>query len=348
MRIGIIAPPWLPVPPGRYGGTENMIDGLARGLAHQGHDVTLVAPMGSRCKVHTIPLPVSHHTERGLGHALVEVPYALRAYETLGEARVDVIHDHTQVGFLLTDSCAIWDEPIITTNHNLFDAERQRIYDEAVARGVKVVAISKHHASTAGGLSIAGVVHNGIDVDNIPVGQGDGGYACVLSRMSRDKGLREAILIARRVGIPVHVAAKMQTTQEHQYYKDQIHDLVDGENVIFRGELSARGKYQMLGGAVALLNPIQWDEPFGLAMVEALACGTPVLSTLRGAAPEIVDHGTTGWLRNQWEMLAADLERAHTLDRAACRRAAEQRFSIDRMASEYLELYGALQEEKAA
>jgi glycosyltransferase involved in cell wall biosynthesis len=300
--------------------------------------------MGSRCPVPTIALRVD-----GDGNtATAEASYALRAYAALEDAGVDVIHDHTRTGFLIARPS--FDQPILTTNHNLFDAERSLIYDEAAARGVWVVAISKHHASTAdqGAVPIAGVVHNGIDVAAIPVGAGDGGYAAVLSRMSPDKGVREAILIARNAGMPLRIAAKMQTSQEHQYFREWIYPLLGGD-IEYVGEVGVRGKHELLGAAVALLNPIKWDEPFGLAMVEAMACGTPVLATKRGAAPEIITPGVTGQLRGQWSDLPADLERIASLDRAACRREAEQRFGIDRMATEYAALYqAALPQEVAA
>jgi glycosyltransferase involved in cell wall biosynthesis len=343
MKVGVIAPPWLPVPPGRYGGTENVIDGLCRGLQAQGHQVLLVATMGSRCPVPTIALRVD-----GDGNtATAEASYALRAYAALEDAGVDVIHDHTRTGFLIARPS--FDQPILTTNHNLFDAERSLIYDEAAARGVWVVAISNHHASTAdqAGVHVAGVVHNGIDVAAIPVGQGDGGYAAVLSRMSPDKGVREAILIARNAGMPLRIAAKMQTPLEHQYFRERIYPLLGGD-IEYVGEVGVRGKYELLGAAVALLNPIQWNEPFGLAAIEAMACGTPVLATGMGSMPEIITHGVTGMLRGHWSGLPADLERIDALDRAACRREAEQRFGIDRMAAEYAALYqAALPQERA-
>jgi glycosyltransferase involved in cell wall biosynthesis len=305
--------------------------------------VLLVAPMGSRCPVPMISLRVGNDQNA----ATVEAAYAIRAYTALRDARVDVIHDHTRVGCLIGDP---GDIPVVTTNHNLFDTERQAVYREAAARGVIVVAISAHHASTTDGVNgvpIAGIVHNGIDVSQIPVGKGDGGYAAVLSRMSSDKGIRLAVDVARRKGMRLKIAAKMQTPAEQQYYRDVIYPHIGGD-IEYVGEVADRGKYELLGGAICLLNPIQWDEPFGLAMIEALACGTPVLSTSRGAAPEIVAHGRTGYLRNHWSQFPADLERIHLLDRAACRQDAEARFSIARMAAEYAALYQAAQPQERA
>jgi glycosyltransferase involved in cell wall biosynthesis len=302
-----------------------------------------VATMGSRCPVPTIALRVD-----GDGNtATAEASYALRAYQALEDADVDVIHDHTGAGFLVTDT----DRPVVVTNHLPFDPERSLIYDEAAGRGAWVIAISKHHASTAdqAGVRIAGMVHNGIDVATIPIGQGDGGYAAVLSRMCPTKGIREAILIAREAGMPLRIAAKMHTPLERQYFDDQIRPLLNG-NAEYVGEVGARGKYELLGGAVALLNPIQRAEAFGLTMIEAMACGTPVLATAMGSTPEIVTHSVTGWLRDDWRELAADLQRiASPIDRGACRSDAVQRFGIDRMAAEYAALYqAALPQERAA
>lgn len=340
MRIGLIAPPWLPVPPRRYGGTENMIDGLARGLQAAGHDVILAASTGSRCPVPTVHIRVGQYDQ--MGSATIEAPYVLAAYDEFA-GEVDVIHDHTQLGFLIAGDRGI---PTLTTNHNLFDPDRRRIYAEAASRHIGVVAISKHHASTAAGIPLAGIVHNGIDVDAVPVGDGQGShwrsgpYAAVLARMHPGKGIVEAIQIAKLAGVPLLVAAKMQSVAEKQYFDAEVRPVLDTyPDAEYVGEVSARGKYELLGGAVALLNPLQWDEPFGLSMIEALATGTPVLATLRGAAPEIVTHGVTGRFRNHWSQLAGDLERVHGIDRAACRQAVVDRFSIDRMAAEYADLY---------
>jgi glycosyltransferase involved in cell wall biosynthesis len=165
--------------------------------------------------------------------------------------------------------------------------------------------------------------------------------------MSPDKGVREAILIARNAGMPLRIAAKMQTPLEHQYFRERIYPLLGGD-IEYVGEVGVRGKYELLGAAVALLNPIQWNEPFGLAAIEAMACGTPVLATGMGSMPEIITHGVTGMLRGHWSGLPADLERIDALDRAACRREAEQRFGIDRMAAEYAALYQAAQPQEAA
>jgi glycosyltransferase involved in cell wall biosynthesis len=346
MKVGVVAPWEGLTPPGGYGGTELVVHGLCVALQNQGHDVLLIAPTGSSCPVPRHLLDIG--TER---NAETEAMYAIRGYEKLRNADVDVIHDHARITALIADPGNI---PVLTTNHNLFDA-RALIYREAAARGVGVIAISNHHASTArqAGVPLAGVVHNGVDVADIPVGDGSGSryrsgpYACMLTRMSPDKGVREAILIARNAGMALLIAAKLQSPQEQMYYRYQVAPLLD-DNIRYIGELDARSKYELLGGAVALLNPIQWNEPFGLAAIEAMACGTPVLATGMGSMPEIITQGVTGTLRGHWSGLPADLERITALDRAACRREAEARFGIDRMAAEYAALYQAALPQEAA
>ena len=206
---------------------------------------------------------------------------------------------------------------------------------------VSIIAISTHQASTAEGVRIRKVIHHGLDVDAIPLGSGDGGYICFLGRMCPDKGPVEAALIARLAGIPLKIAAKMRETAEREYFDACLAPLLCSD-VEYVGELAAEDKYALLGGAMALVNPIQWPEPFGLVMVETLATGTPVVATAYASAPEIVDDGVTGYLRSTPAELPAALHAAAGLDRSACRNAAGERFSAQRMVREHLRLYADL------
>ncbi len=337
MLIGLIAPPWLPVPPVRYGGIELVIDGLARGLMAAGHEVLLAVPAGSTCPVPQIPgLPPPDAAR--MGCTVVEIPYLFSAYEAMRE--VEVIHDHTVAGPLCVPPRRA---PVVTTNHGPFNADLNPIYAEMSCRGVGTIAISHHQASTARNVKIAAVIHHGIDVDDIPVGNGDGGYACTLGRMTPSKGIREAILVAREAQVPLRIAAKMREPLERQYFDACVRPLLGGD-IEYLGELNAAEKYQLLGGAFALLNPIQWPEPFGLVMIEALACGTPVVATRRASAPEISTDGDTGFLRLELSALAQALTRVPELDRKRCRERAVTCFSTSRMVAEHLQLYRRLLE----
>jgi glycosyltransferase involved in cell wall biosynthesis len=333
MRIGLLAPPWVPVPPPAYGGTEAVIDRLARGLVRAGHEVLLAAAANSTC-----PVPrVAGMDEAGLeapvcGDSATELRHAIRGYTAM--RGVDVIHDHTLVGpFVRGDQLEV---PVVTTHHGPFDATFTPIY--RAIRGVAVLAISHHQASTAAGVPIAGIVHHGIDIDSVPPGRGDGGHASFLGRMSPNKGVREAALIARDAGVPLRIAAKLREPAEREYFEAEVRPLLCSD-VEYVGELGCADKLELLGGSFALLNPIQWHEPFGLVMIEALATGTPVVSTPFGAAPEIVDDGVTGLLRTGRRPLAQALLRAATLDRSACRAAATERFSTERMVADHVRIY---------
>jgi glycosyltransferase involved in cell wall biosynthesis len=332
MRIGMIAPPWLPVPPPAYGGTEAVIHGLVRGLAGAGHEVVLFAHAASTTPAELrVVLPES---EIGLiGQGPAELAHVVAAYDRLDG--VDVVHDHTMAGPLLGPARTT--VPIVATHHGIFDAAACRIFS-AAARHVDVIAISHCQASTAKGVPLAAVVHHGVEVAEVPLGAGEGGYLAFLGRMVPEKGAHRAIRIARRAGWPLLIAAKMREPAEQAFFDAEVRPLLGGD-IEYVGELGSQEKQDLLCGAVALLNPIDWPEPFGMVMVEALACGTPVVTRAVGAAPEIVEDGEVGFLGRTDDDLTAALARVGELDRLSCRTWASQRFSLELMAKAYEEQY---------
>ncbi len=331
MRVGLISPPWVAVPPPAYGGTEAVVDRLARGLVAAGHEVLLAAPAGSRCPVPQVP-GMGVPDPDNIGKALTEVNHVVRGYAAMGD--MDVIHDHTIVGPLYRHRPA--GPRVVVTSHGPFLPAERDLF-QVIQRDAAVVAISRHQASTATGIRIARVIHHGIDVQDIPVGTG-GDYACFVGRMHPCKGVRHAIDVARAAGVPLRIAAKMREPAEYDYYRSEVEPHLD-HDIRYLGELGPADKYALMGGACALLNPIQWAEPFGLVMIEALATGTPVVTTHQGSAPEIIDDGRTGVLRDTPTGLAAGLLQAARLDRAHCRAVAVDRFSIERMIGTHLDLY---------
>jgi glycosyltransferase involved in cell wall biosynthesis len=333
MLIGLIAPPWLPVPPPAYGGTESVIDRLARGLVGAGHDVLLAAAANSTCPVDRVPgtdQAADGAPATGLG--VTELRHVVTSYAAMTD--VDVIHDHTMYGPVYRHHPA--DVPVLTTNHGPFDALLNPIY--RALGSVPVIAISRSQASTADGIDIAAVIYHGIDVEMVPERTGKGGYASFLGRMSPDKGPREAALIARAAGVPLKMAAKVREPAEQDYFDTAVKPLLCSD-VEYVGELGEEEKLELVGDSFALLNPIQWREPFGLVMIEALASGTPIVATPVGSAPEIVDDGVTGYLRRGCAALADALVAAEALDRTACRTAAEARFTTQRMVHDHERLY---------
>jgi glycosyltransferase involved in cell wall biosynthesis len=332
MRIGLLAPAWLPVPPPLYGGTEAVIDRLARGFQRAGHEVVLYTTGDATC-----PVPRRFVLEFAesvrMGSAVVEQRHVANAYEALIDC--DIVHDHTIVGPMYAARYA--DLPVVTTNHGPFNVELRDVY-QFISRHVPLIAISHHQASTAAGVPIAAVIHHGLDREECTPGAGDGGYLLFLGRMAPDKGARRAVEVALAAGVPLLLAAKMREPLEIDYFNDKIRPLL-GDTVTYVGEVGGARKAALLAGARALLNPIRWPEPFGLVMIEALGHGTPVLTFAEGAATEIITDGVTGIHCADEAAMVAAVDRIDELDRAACRAAVEGHFSTDRMVAEHLALF---------
>ena len=349
MRIGIVAPPWVSVPPVGYGGTESVIDRLARGFVAAGHEVLLWTTGDSTC-----PVPTGWVLERAerdrMGAAVVELHHLIHGYEALLAWGADVVHDHTLIGPVYARRHA--GLPIVTTNHGPFNDELTTLY-RAVTEEVALIAISADQASRGirAGLPVDAVIHHGIDLDLYRPGPGTGDergeYHLYLGRMAPEKGALQAAMAARAAGARLLLAAKMSEPLEHEFFATRVEPLLD-DRVEYIGEVDIEEKLGLLRGARSLLNPIGWPEPFGLVMIEALACGTPVLATREGAAPEIVDHGVTGFLCDDAADAARRLADVSRIDRAACREAAERRFSIGRMVADHLELFERVTAERTS
>jgi glycosyltransferase involved in cell wall biosynthesis len=308
-----------------------VIHGLVCGLTGSGHEVVLFAhpDSSSAAELRVAPDSAIGH----IGQGPHELAHVVAAYESLTD--VDVIHDHTICGPLIGPSRTA--VPIVATHHGVFDAAARCIFADA-ARRVHLVAISQCQAASAPEVPVAAVVHHGLDVADVPLGDGDGGYLAFLGRMVPEKGAHRAIRIAREAGWPLLIAAKMREPAEQEFFESEVRPLLGGE-IEYVGELGSVDKQELLCGAAALLNPIDWPEPFGMVMIESLACGTPVVARAVGAAPEIVSHGEVGFLGGTDQELTAVLTRIDELDRLSCRTWAAHRFSLDLMAKAYEECY---------
>src|SRR3984957_8851184 len=336
MRIGLIAPPWVPVPPPAYGGTELVIDNLARGLKELGHDVRLFTVGESTCPV---PTEYLYREPRApIGVSLVESAHVVAAYEALAD--VDLIHDHTLLGPLVAGTAGVRRPPVVTTNHGPFTEETRPIWS-AITQHASLICISHSQARASGNVPVSAVIHHGIDLDVHQPGPGGGDYLMFIGRMSADKGVHHAVRIAKEAGLPLVMATKMREAAEIDYFNAEVRPLLASEDQMPM-EMPLRRRLSLLRGATALLNPITWREPFGLVMAEALASATPVLAFPNGAAPEIVDPGRTGFLcRDEAEMVTA-IDRIKEIDRDQCRGAAERRFSLQRMARDTERFYRRL------
>jgi glycosyltransferase involved in cell wall biosynthesis len=331
LRIGLLAPPWVPVPPPSYGGIEQVVSTLGQGLLERGHEVVLVAPPGSSLPGAEVVSPLD--SLPGLiGEPPADWRHALAGVDALGE--VDVVIDHSgPLGALLTSRLPV---PGLHVTHGPLDAVPTEIY-EGIARHfprLRLVAISRAQRAMAPTLPFAGVCHNGLALESAPFRARPDGYLAFLGRMSPEKGPHDAILIARRAGLPLLIGAKCREPEERAYFAKYVEPEL-GPDVVWLGELDAAEKYSLLGGARALIFPIAWPEPFGMVMIEAMACGTPVLATARGSVPEVVADGVTGFVRDTPDELVEAVGRIGEIDRRACRRHVAERFSADAMTAGY-------------
>lgn len=337
MRIAMVAPPWTPIPPPLYGGIELVVDELSRGLVAAGHELTLYTTGDSTC-----PVPrhwsLEHAEGMRIGMAVPEIRHVLHAYEDIAGS-CDVVHDHTVMGPFYAERYP--DLPVVTTIHGPFNDELRDLY-AALAPRVPIICISRAQHAAAPEIPVAGVIHHGIDASNFPFGDGsgdgDGPYLLFLGRMAPDKGAHRAIEIARKAGYRVLLAAKMREAWERAYFDEQVAPLL-GADAVYLGEVPHERKLELLAGATALLFPIRWNEPFGMVMLEAFACGTPVLAFPEGAAPEVVQDGKTGFLCEDDQAMIEAVDRVGAIRREDCRAAVEGYFATDRMVAEHIALY---------
>jgi glycosyltransferase involved in cell wall biosynthesis len=332
MRIAVIAPPWTPVPPKLYGGIELVVDRLATGFDRAGHEVLLFTTGDSTCAVPRQWLLAEAEHER-IGSVVPELRHIMAAYEAVRD--FDVVHDHTVMGPVYAQRFP--DLRVVTTVHGPFNEELIDIYGR-IADRVPLIGISHAQGRAAPQIPIARVIHHGLDVEEFPVGTGEGGYLLFLGRMSPDKGAHRATEVAFKTGMPLVIAAKMREPWEHRYFERNVQPYLN-DDIRYVGEVPHEEKLELLANARALVFPIRWNEPFGMVMIEALACGTPVLAFPEGAAPEVVQHGKTGFLcQDQQEMIDA-IGRLDEIDRADCRASVEGYFSTERMVREHIELF---------
>jgi glycosyltransferase involved in cell wall biosynthesis len=338
-RIAMLAPPWIPVPPPGYGGIEEVVALLCDALVQRGHDVELFCAPGSQSLAKVAPLLPRAHPE-AIERSLFEADHVGLAFGAFDEAAAsgtpfDVVHDHCgYTPLAMADRIAV---PLVHTVHGAFDADTSVHYSHHSRKGT-IVCISHSQARTApGDVKVAGVAHNPIDVDAWPVGEHKQDYLLWLGRIVPEKGPHRAIRVARMAKRPLILAGNVQPRYE-RFFATEVEPHIDGENVRYVGEVGGARKQQLFMEAYAFLMPIRWPEPFGMVMVESLAAGTPVLAFQQGAAPEIVEHGRSGFLVEDEEVMAAAVEAAGKLDPMDCRRSAE-RFSPHRVAARYEAMY---------
>ena len=332
MRIAQVAPPWLAVPPKGYGGIEWVVSLLADGLADRGHDVTLFATGDSTTKAR-----LAYVFEQAPGSPSINSPWHDTVHTLFAfrdPAAFDAYHVHSWWSALVAGALA---EPaVVHTLHGQFTSEMRLLYSQIRDR-MWFVAISDAQRRHMPELRYAGVVYNGIDVDRYPFRPDKEDYLLFLGRASPDKGVLRAVETARAAGTRLVLALKIAGEDEQEHWERAVKPILS-DDIELLGEISHDEKAELLAGARAVLFPIDWDEPFGLVMAEAMACGTPVIATPRGAVPEVVVDGETGFIvpvESYVDEAVDKLPELGRIDPKACRRHVEDRFSKQAMVEGY-------------
>ena len=331
----MLSPVWFPVPPTGYGGIESIVDLLTEGLVADGHDVTLFASGDSKTSAKLVSVFERAPSER-IGQTFWELDHALACVRRI--RTFDVIHDHT--GLLGLSLLGLAAAPLVHTVHGPVDGDPGRLYraacDAIAAPGLVSLTLSQRRP--APDLPWLANVPNAIDFATFPLDRRGKDDLVFLGRMTPDKGAHRAIEVAKRAGRRLKIAAKCREPAELEYFRRYIEPELD-DQVQYVGEVDHEQRVELLCGARALLFPIDWEEPFGLAMIEAMACGTPVIATRRGSVPEVITHGRTGIIVDTLDEMVGAIDAIERLDRHAVRTEAEQRFSIDCMVEGYLDAY---------
>jgi glycosyltransferase involved in cell wall biosynthesis len=339
MRIAQIAPLYLAVPPKGYGGTERVIAELTDALVERGHEVTLFASGDSRTRAHLAPfVPAAQGFKPETDPLETHLALLTEVYRRAEAGDFDVIHSHLEqltlpfVGRVRT--------PTVLTFHSRLDraALVWLLHAHPEAHLVSISDSQREPAPNAGWVA---TVYHGVDVQRFPFSAAPGSYLVFVGRIAPEKRPDRAIAIAKRANVPLKIAAKIDP-KDRAYFKQVVRPLLQDPLIDFLGPLNERHKRQLMRGACALLLPIDWPEPFGIVFIEALACGTPVLTCPSGAAHEVVEDGVTGYIRATDDELVEAVRQVWALDRATCRQHAEDRFDTARMADGYVRVYEQL------
>lgn len=335
MKIAMVAPIWERVPPTKYGGIELVCSLLTEELVARGHDVTLFASGDS--KTNATLSHVYHVPKReAIGVEVVDLHHASQPFLRAGE--FDVIHNHDGIAGITLASFV--DTPVLTTLHGIF-TDQNKPFFHAFKDACYYNSISDEQRRGCPELNYVGTVYNAIDVPGWPFSEEKDDYYVFIGRMSHLKGADLAAEVAKRAGIKLVMAGKIDECDQ-AFFDERVASQVDGEQIAFRGEVSPEEKRELLAKSRGFIFPLQWAEPFGLVMIEAMVSGTPVIAFPYGSVPELIVEGKTGFLVNNLDEMVEKVKRLETLDAAACRQHVESRFGVKRMTNNYLGLYESI------
>ena len=338
LRVALVAPPWYPLPPKGYGGTELVVHLLRTELRRLGHDVTAFGAQGSEAGVTMLADAAWSRDLGGPAEAARQATYLARVYAAMSGRHFDVIHDHTGFeGLLLALQSGL--APIVVhTIHGELTEPMCTFYKEVDQRA-RLCAISLSQAASAPTLRLAGIVHNAVELPAAPPSVAHERYLIEVARISPDKGQHLAIQVAQKAGRKLILAGKIERTAEGmRYFEEQVEPFVS-PTVEYYPNVAGAQKARLISRAAAGIFPLQWAEPFGLAMVECMVAGTPVLALRVGSTPELIEEGVTGFLAEDVDDLVKAVNRLDEIDRVRCANVARERFSPRHMAERYLSIY---------
>lgn len=342
MHVALFSPVWFPVPPDRYGGIEAIVHLLADGLVDAGVDVTLFASGDSKTEAELVSAFDTAPSDR-IGESYWELQHLLPFLER--RDHFDLVHDHS--GLVGLTVFGLTDCPTLHTVHGPLTGDPGEVYSAVckVVPDAGLVSLTRNQRRPCPYLPWVANVHNAIDTSRYELDRRPGDALLFLGRMSPDKGAHRAIRIAERLGRPLKIAAKCREPGEIAYFESYVAPHLN-DVIEYVGEVDHAEKCALLAQAHALLVPIEWEEPFGLVMIEALASGTPIVAMRRGSVPEILRDGETAYIADDLAGMVAAVEHVRNLDPAVLRREAEERFSTEQMVRGYLEAYEAMKPTK--
>ncbi len=339
MRIALLSPPFLPVPPPAYAGTERIVAVLAQGLHERGHDVTLFAPGDSNVPYRLVPT-IPEALWRSADPGDVVAYFGLTMAKAAAEAdRFDIIHSHLDAAGILMSRLV--PTPVIATLHGRLDIDGVSALIDALP-DIPLVSISDSQRRWNEGANWIATIHHGLDFSTTPMGQAAGDYLLLVGRVTHEKGVVEGIEVARRTGRRLVMAAKVRHASERELFERVVRPAIDEGVVDWRGEVETGVRDELMAGAMATLMLGGWPEPFGLVAIESMATGTPVIARRAGAYTETVEHGRTGFLVDDVDEAVLALGWIPGLDRSEVANRARTRFSADRMVDAYLDAYAAV------
>ncbi|HEA84562.1 MAG TPA: glycosyltransferase family 4 protein [Candidatus Wildermuthbacteria bacterium] len=335
MRIAQVSPVWLETPPQSYGGTERIVSLLTEELVKRGHEVTLFATADSKTKAKLVPIwPRGLFADTNVLHTAAV--FGLLYKELLEQqGEFDIIHDHCE--YNTAPFSKFLKPPIVTTLHNMLTEESTILYKKFP--NINYVAISENQKKSGPGINIVKTIYHGIPVKEYKFNSKPQDYLVWLSNITPEKGLAEAIEIAKMAGEKLIISGTI-FPRHADYFEHRIKPLIDGKQIQFVGASDDRKKIELFGGAKAFLFPIfKWQEPFGLVVIESMACGTPVVAARSGSMPELIEHGKTGFLVDSATGAVSALKRIKSISRNYCQEYVKKNFPLEKMVDQYEQLY---------